>query len=222
MGGKDYIPDGQAERDEWASNFAEQVTLHYLDYGLTVTEKTAIVTVNMQRKSFYTEKQQAEAVYRGKVESWKAKDAEFVEVARKYIRKVQARPETTDAQREELRITVSDVVPTPVGAPTDEPMIRIDFSHREEHIIHVGPNPENELRNAKPKGVASIELRMKADTPPSGADDTVPVAIITHSPYTAKLPAHKGKTVWWIARYLNTKGETGPWSEMVSAEVTGL
>jgi hypothetical protein len=44
MGGKPFIPMGQAERDEWASNFAEQVNLHYTEYGLTVTEKSEIVT----------------------------------------------------------------------------------------------------------------------------------------------------------------------------------
>ncbi|MBI4723033.1 MAG: hypothetical protein HY769_08595 [Candidatus Stahlbacteria bacterium] len=190
---------------------------------MTAAEKLEIVNANTQRRSSYTEKQEAENTYRGKVEVWKQRDANFTKIARLYIREIQGRPETTDAQREIVRIPVRDKEPTPVGIPADGPNISINFAYRNRHIVSAGPDPKNEHRNAKPKGVAFIELRMKVgDLRPSSPEDTVPVAIITHSPYTAELGEHRGKTIWWIARYLNTKGEPGPWSEAVSAQVTGI
>jgi hypothetical protein len=79
----------------------------------------------------------------------------------------------------------------------------------------------NERENAKPHGVMSAELRIKLDTMPTGPEDMEFVAIDTASPYTANMQGKAGKTVYWLARYLNTKGDQGPWGEVVSADVTG-
>ncbi|MBI4723393.1 MAG: hypothetical protein HY769_10450 [Candidatus Stahlbacteria bacterium] len=221
MGTRDFIPQGQAERDEWSNNFAAMVEANFASYGLTAAEKTEVVTSNTQRHSFYVDKQAAEATYRGKIEAWEERDTIFVEIARKYTRKIQARPETIDFQREQLRITVRDTEPSPIGAPATAPIIYIDFSNRLQFIIHWGPNPMNELLNGKPDGVMGCELWIKLDTPPTGPEDMQFVAIDTGSPYVANMQGKAGKTVYWLARYLSTKGEPGPWGEVVSAEVTG-
>ena len=217
-----FIPTDQAEFDEWADVFKIYVTANYAALGLTVNQKQEILNVCLASHVSFGEKQEQENIYRGKVEEDRANRETLLQVLRKYSRHLQGRAETTDTQREGLGLPVWDKQPTPVGVPTIAPELEIDFSQRLQHTVHAGTNPQNENLNKKPKGVGSIELRKKVDSAPSGPDDMQTAAIMTSSPAIIDLTGLAGKTVYYVARYLNTKGQPGPWGEVESAEVTGI
>ena len=217
-----FIPKGRASFDEWALRFKEYVSANYAALGLTVTQKNEIGNAVIASHDSFVDKQEKENIYRGAVE----KDREDVKIAeqclRKYSRHIQGRPETTNTVREAIGITVRDKVPTPVGVPDIAPELWIDFSQRLQHKVHSGTNPQNENLNKKPKGVTAIELRKKVGEAPVGPDDMQTTAIMTSSPAVIDLAGQAGETVYYVARYLNTKGQPGPWSEIESAEVTGI
>ena len=218
----DFIPKGRASFDEWAQRFREYVTANYASIGLTAAQRDEIANAVISSHSSFVDKQEKENIYRGAV----GKDRENVKTAeqalRKYSRFLQGRPQTTDTVREELGLPVYDKQPTPVGVPTIAPELEIDFSQRLQHKVHAGTAPQNERLNKKPKGVGSIELRKKVGEAPVSPDDMQTAVIMTDSPAIIDLTGNAGKLVYYVARYLNTKGQPGPWGEVESAEVTGI
>lgn len=218
----DFIPTDQTTFDEWATRFKDYVATNYASLGLTAAQKNDIVNAVMSSHSSFVDKQEKENIYRGAVEKDREDRKTAKQVLRKYSRYIQGRPQTTDTVREALGLTVRDKIPTPVAVPSIAPELEIDFSQRLQHTVHAGTNPQNERLNKKPKGVASIELRKKVGEVPAGPDDMQTVAIMTSSPVVIDLEGQAGKTVYYVARYLNTKGQPGPWGEVESAEVTGI
>ena len=218
----DFIPHDQAMFDEWAQRFRAYMSANYVALGLTQAQKNEIGNAVHGLHLSYVDKQEKENIYRGAVEKDKEDREIAVQVLRKYSRYIQGRPETTDTEREALGLPVWDKVPTPVGVPSIAPELWIDFSQRLQHTIHAGTNPQNKRLNKKPKGVASIELRKKVGSAPVGPDDMQTAVIVTSSPAVIDLTGQAGKIVYYVARYLNTKGQPGPWGEVESAEVTGI
>ncbi len=218
----DFIPTDHAAFDAWATRFKDYVTANYAALGLTVGQKNEILNACIASHFSFVAKQEEENIYRGKVEEDRANRKINKQVLRKYSRHFQGRVETTDTQREGLGLPVWDKVKTPVGVPTIAPELEIDFSQRLQHTVHAGTNPQNENLNKKPKGVASIELRKKVGEVPTGPDDMQIAVVMTSSPAILDCSGQAGKTVYYVARYLNTKGQPGPWGEVESAEVTGI
>ncbi len=218
----DFIPMDQAAFDEWAWVFKEYVSANYAALGLTASQATEIANAVITLRGSYTDKMQQQNICRGAVEKDRADRKIVKQCLRKYSRHIQGRVETTDTQREGLGITVRDKIPTPVGVPSIAPELEIDFSQRLRHTVHAGTNPQNENLNKKPKGVASIELRKKVGEAPVGPDDMQIVIVMTSSPAILDCSGQAGKIVYYVARYLNTKGQPGPWGEVESAEVTGI
>ena len=218
----DFIPADRAAFDEWAARFFAYVSTNYVALGLTVAQKNEIGNAVITSHGSFVDKQEKENIYRGAVEKDNADRKIAKQVLRKYSRFLQGRPQTTDTVREALGLTVRDKVPTPVGVPSIAPELFIDFSQRLQHKVHAGTNPQNENLNKKPKGVRSIELRKKVGSVPVGPDDMQTAVIMTSSPAIIDLTGQAGKIVYYVARYLNTKGQAGPWGEVESAEVTGI
>jgi hypothetical protein len=72
---------------------------------------------------------------------------------------------------------------------------------------------------AKPKGQHGAQIRwMILTSPPENVDDLIHSAFDTNSPFTLEFgEADRGKTVYFCLRWENTRGEKGPWSEIVKA-----
>ncbi len=218
----DFIPQDQSGFDFWAQRFKDYVMANYASLGLTAVQRDEIASTVIESHDSFVDKQEEENIYRGKVGKDRDARETALQVLRKYSRFLQGRVETTDAVREELGLPVRDKVKTPVGVPTIAPELEIDFSQRLRHKVHAGTNPQNERLNKKPKGVGSIELRKKVGEAPEGPDDMQTAAVMTSSPAVIDLAGQAGKIVYYVARYLNTKGQPGPWGEVESAEVTGI
>jgi hypothetical protein len=78
-------------------------------------------------------------------------------------------------------------------------------------------------RKGKPKGVRGIEIYVKIGGEASYNEDEYRyLATDTASPYIAThRPENIGQQAHYLARWVNTKGETGAWSNVFSATVTG-
>ncbi len=134
----------------------------------------------------------------------------------------QASETITDAQREAMKIPVHATTRTRAGVPTTKPVATVDTSRRFSHIIDFRDAAKPKSK-AKPDGVAGCEIWVKV----GGAAPTDPselrfLTLDTASPYLSEYPgADAGKTAYYWLRWVNTRGEQGPWSDTLSGTIPG-
>ena len=128
-------------------------------------------------------------------------------------------PQVTDADRKSMGLPVYDRKPTPVTPPTTRPEIEVRFTQIMEHFLHVRDSESKS--SAKPPHVIGFEIwrRVGGDTEPT-YDEMQFVEMATRSPHLVQYgAADRSKTVSYASRWVNSRGEKGPWSEIVSAIV---
>jgi hypothetical protein len=136
---------------------------------------------------------------------------------------VQGYPKTTNADRAEMGITVRDTSPTPAPAPSSRPLALVESGQRLTHQLRL-VDESTPTRRARPKGVLGAEVWVKLVEPGEPAP-TDPAALsfltmATKPTIRADFRAGDGgKTAVYMARWVNTRGEKGPWSEITTATV---
>ena len=121
-----------------------------------------------------------------------------------------------------MDITVRNNTHTPVPPPESFPVGTVDFSVRLQHSISFY-DQASAHSNAKPEGVTGCEVFLKVDSDaPKSVDEMHFQGTCSASPFVVKFDASKaGKTAYYWLRWVNRKGETGPWSNTISAMVVG-
>ena len=73
----------------------------------------------------------------------------------------------------------------------------------------------------KPAGVMGAEIWVKiGPTPPVDPSELTFLSVDTRTPYTTDFDgADGGKQAHYMLRWVNTRGETGPWSETATATI---
>ncbi|KKM15216.1 hypothetical protein LCGC14_1698310 [marine sediment metagenome] len=148
-----------------------------------------------------------------------ARDA-YEALIRPVVARLQASAEVDDAERAGLGITVPDRIATPAEIPTTRPVASVDTSQRLQHTVRFA-DESTPTRTAKPKGVMGVELWVKiGDPPPIGPSQVNFLALDTRTPYVATYPgAVANQVAHYMLRWVNTRGEKGPWSETASATI---
>lgn len=219
----DYIPGGDAPFDAWLENFTTYAGANLVALGLVAGDLTPVTTAESVWKSAYPAHIAAIAAAQS---ARAAKDdaRTGVEAAvRPLVRRLQASPAVSDAERAALGITVPESPAAPPGPPTTRPVVRIDSSQRLRHTIHFS-DETTPTRIAKPAGVSGAEIWVKtspvADPPPAGPSGLTFIALDTRTPYTLDFEGGDGgKNAHYMLRWVSTTGEKGPWSETATATV---
>lgn len=125
----------------------------------------------------------------------------------------------TVEDRNTLNIAERSTTRTPTPVPTTKPIAQVDTSKRLEHTISF----TNEDGSAgKPAGVRGCQIWFKIGDPAIDPSELSYMTTDTASPYTYHFAGDiAGKNVYYWLRWENTRGETGPWSDVVMATVTG-
>ena len=218
MGTKDYIPSGDNDFHIMQDRVYVEVSINATKW--LISDK-AISALDPQRSRWNT----AIGVFQdpGKrtpsvVQEKNDARAEYEPVLRTFIQGyLMHNPLVTDADRLKMELPIYDRKPTPAPAPETYPKIDVDFSLRARHIIHVRDSKSK--GSGRPPHVAGFEIwrRIGGDTEPVVTDMQL-VEQAVHSPHTLEYAfTERGKKVWYIIRWVNTRGEKGPWSEIVSA-----
>jgi hypothetical protein len=107
---------------------------------------------------------------------------------------------------------------TPAPVATTYPDFDVDSGTIRRLIINFYDQGEKKSK-AKPNGQHGAEIRWAIlDAPPTSINDLVNSSFDTHTPFTLEFDENqRGKTVYICLRWENTRGEKGPWSEIVSA-----
>ncbi|MCH8274140.1 MAG: hypothetical protein IH851_05060 [Armatimonadetes bacterium] len=218
----DYIPPGDSQFDAFQTNFADYVNANMAALGLVLGDLAVLNTLRTAWETSYPAHVTAQAAAQAARQT-KQTDRETYETEiRRLVNTLQASSEVDDTERQAMGITVRDTTPTPVAAPTTRPVLQADTSQR----LRVGISFVDELTptsRARPDGVMGCEIYMKiGGTPPTDLDDMEFVALDTRSPHTIDFDgADANQPVYFIGRWVSTRGEPGPISETVTATVVG-
>jgi hypothetical protein len=123
----------------------------------------------------------------------------------------------TDADRRAIGLPVRDRRPAPTPQPKTRTEMDIDFAEIAQHTLRVR---DSESKNpGKPPRIIGFEIwrQVGKNTAPLFEEMHL-VELAIRSPHTLEYAsADRGKTVWYATRWVNTRGEKGPWSEIISA-----
>lgn len=218
-----YIPDADSAFDSWQANFVAYVSAHFFDLGLPLVVATQLNTAKSEWELAFADHVAARAAAKAARNDKDAKRRAYIRLIREVTRRIQAHDNTTDADRAGLGITIPDTDPTPVGPPATRPVVKVDFSARLRHRIGFA-DEQTPTRRAKPKGILGAEVWVKltdaGDPPPAGPVELTFLMLSTRTPAVAEYRGEDaGKTAHYMVRWLNRRGDPGPWSETASATV---
>ena len=216
----DYIPDSDVEFRAWLKRFLDYASANLAALGLVADD---IAPVQAAATAFNTTLDNNDVAQAAARAAREAKDAagDAVETqVRPLAQRLQASGTVLDAQRHSLGLNVRSTTRTPVALPTTRPVATIDTSQRLQHTISFG-DEETPGNRKKPAGVTGCEIWMKIGAAPVDPSELTYLATDTSTPYTAVFDgADAGKTVHYMLRWVNRRGERGPWSQTVSATIT--
>lgn len=122
------------------------------------------------------------------------------------------------------RNTLNLAAPNPTRGrnprPTTKPKGSVDTSKHLEHTVHFFDENTPNSR-AKPDGVRGCQIWCKIGSPAADPSELSYLATDTASPYVVHFNgADAGKVVYYWLRWENTRGEVGPWSDVIMATVS--
>jgi hypothetical protein len=218
-----YIPAPDEAFDTWFAAYQQYVAANFAALGLTPAEALDVQTAKINWSLGYSNVVVTKNAYQAAAEVKDEKRALAVEGIRKYTGKIQKRPETTDAQREFLGITVPDRIPTPLDPEKIlalPPPLHLAKPLRGAVELHFGPDPENENSNALPEICRAVRIFRAAGGVPENVSGWVFIAEISHSPYTDVLGNSQPITVSYRFQYIDRLGRPGLYSDPVTVAVS--
>jgi hypothetical protein len=218
----DYIPGGDAEFNTWQANFINNLNAHKADFGLNSADMTAITGTQDNWTSAYDAHIAARAAAEGAMHAKRGAREGYESALRSMAKRVQSSGGTTDSHRAELGLNVKQETRTSAGAPESRPVAQVDTSQRLRHTISFWDESTPNSR-AKPAGAMGCEIWSKIGDPsPLDPSQLHFLGLDTSTPYMVQFGGEDaGKTAYYMLRWVNAKGEQGPWSQTASATITG-
>jgi len=219
----DYIPLSDAKYNTWQFNLIEILIVNATAWGIPEDVITSLKAAQARWAAAYEIASNKQNRTAADVITKNEAGEEFTSAIRDTVQQWLARnPKVSDADRVRMGITVRSNSHTPVPPPSTSPVGSVDFSRRLQHTISFYDEAAGHS-NAKPDGVIGCEIYLKVDgEAPKSVEEMNFQGICTASPFVVKFDSTKaGKTAWYWLRWVNRKGESGPWSIVVSAMVVG-
>lgn len=112
--GIDYFPKRDHEFLAWLKNFTTVANSYGATLGLTLTQLSELTTARTNYENALDDLETIRGTARSYVQNKKQVKAETQSLVRELVRIIQANPDVTNNQRQELGITVRDTEPTPI------------------------------------------------------------------------------------------------------------
>ncbi len=215
----DYLPGQDGQFDAWQLNFVTYVSAHAADLGLLPADVTPLTTAQTAWSTAYAGNVTAQAAAESARQSKDGNRSAFEGVIRPLVRRLQASAQVDDIERQAMGITVRDGTHTPQMPAETRPVATIDTAERLRHTVHFA-DEGSPMSKARPDGTMGCEIWVKIGTAPADPSELSFLALDTRSPYVADFNGTDGgKMAYYMLRWVNTRGEKGPWSQTVSATI---
>jgi len=220
---KSYIPQMDAEFHTWQNELLTwlEVPANQARLGLTPTQIAEMKNAQSGWMGAFPAHLGSQNVAKVAANAKDAARKELEKPIRTFVAVLQHNPVLSDADRVALGITVPAPTRQSSAVPTTSPIATVDFSQRLRHSIAFR-DPMTPNSKGKPKGMRAAQLSMKLGSPPADPSECEFMGSDTNSPFIQTFdPTDAGKTVYYMMRWENTTGATGPWSAIFSAVVPG-
>ena len=217
-----YIPSTDTGFNEWIKSYAKYINENYKVLGLTEEQNKAIQDLytawKIDYKAHLEEKEIASSIVKKKDTSRKIVEEE----ARILTRWLQAYSQVTNKHKTDLRITIKKIKRELPPVPSTRPVAKVDNRESLVHKIHFFDESTPEKRR-KPFKVQGCEIWHKIDgLPPEKKSELKYIRTYTRTPCIIEYKEENaGKMVHYWLRWVNSRNEHGPWSETVSATISG-
>jgi len=219
----DFIPNPDDAFDTWFAAYQQYVAANFAALGLTPAEALEIQTAKINWSLGYSNVVVTKNVYQAAVETKDQKRADAEVVIRKITGKIQARPETTDPQRQGLGITVPDRIPTPLDPEKillHPAPLHLVKPGRGQAELHFGPDPGNENSNALPSICRAVRIFRAMGGVPQDISGWVFLSEQSHSPWVDVIGNSAPITVSYRFQYVDRLGRPGQFSDPVTVAVS--
>jgi hypothetical protein len=221
-------PDG--DFSAWANHAYEALNTWYATQGFSTDDLNPLKEALESWNEAYPAHVAAQAAAQAARQAKDLARAEVERSARGVVAFVQGYPATTNADRAIIGITIRDTSRTRSPQPTTRPQALVQAGQRLTHTLRL-TDESTPTRRARPRGVLGAEVWVKLVAPPGPAEPapTDPIGdpatfsfltLSTKPTLRAEFPTTAGgKTAVYMARWVSTQGEKGPWSEICTATV---
>lgn len=217
----DYIPGPDADFTAWLNNFINFANANLADLGLVAADLAPLQAAFTTWNTAFDAHVAAQAAARGTRETKDAARKDAERLARPMVQRLQTAGTVSNAQRQSLGVTPRSTTRTEAAEPTSRPVATVDTSQRLQHTISFVDELSPTTR-AKPAGISGCEVWVKVGgEAPVDPSELKYLATDTRTPYTAGYDGNDGgKIAYYMLRWVNTRGERGPWSQTVAATIT--
>lgn len=227
----DFLPGSDIEMQKWAGIFSTYLTANAVALGLMAADATNITTLKTAFDTTMTSNNTAQQTAQSTRQAKDTARTTFDAAIRTVVRRIQANPAVSDAQKAALGITVKDKTPTASAnsaaatSGASRPIGIVDTSQRLRHEIRF-MDEKTPTSRAKPANAMGCEIWVKITdqgaAAPKGIEECTFVALDTATPYVTEYEgAQAGKMAHYLLRWSYKGGEKGPISEVVSATIVG-
>ena len=217
------MPRKEGNFDAWIANYVRTLVARPNHFFISEEEQQQLIEQLKIWDEKYAECITARDAARAAVEAKDEARAGIEDTARETIRRIQADGRVTDAARRDAGLPVHKTTRTPLAPPTTAPRGQVIDTDRLEHTVTVYDS-KTPTKKAKPHGVVGCEVFLCiADTAPTDPAAYTFKGVWTRSPERVAFKAEDaGKIANYLFRWLNSKGQTGPWSEATSATIPAV
>lgn len=219
----DYIPSQDADFAQFLQTFSAALTNNPTGYGVSTAMLADLSTKQAAWGNSWDGFKTAEDDFHTAATLKDQNHVPIEMLVRQLAQSIQNNPAVTDEMRRAADLPVYKTTRTPAQVPSTTPTLqKVDTSTRGILRLFIADSTTPEKRS-KPAGVQFCEIREQiGGTEPVNPDSMAFLAAETRPPYRADFDSPDvGKTVYFALRWVNTRGEPGPWSQIFSAVVPG-
>ena len=217
----DVIPGADGEFFDFQSNLLDWLATNSASVGLTSADLAPADAKRLNYESARSALVPAQAAAQSARALRDTTRADLVAELRSLIRRIQASPLTSDADREAMHLNVPSTAQT---ASLDDSKPVAELEKVDGLVHHVRLTNSETGKKARPHGATGIEVRMKVlahDEPVPATPEALPmIGVSTASKWEQPFTdADACKRAAWGFRYIGSNGQKGPWSTVVSGTI---
>jgi len=217
----DYIPSTQNGLLAFALNAATLLMGSPFKFGITPAEATTFNGAVQDYKTKMDTVNNPDTKTKGAVQAKNESKLMMLYIIRPLLQYIKDNAGVASEDKVALGLNPGTSKPMPVPPPSSQPVLIVMALATRQHTItyHDMTTPR---RRGKPAGVMAIELFCQVgDTPGPDPESAKLIGVATRQPFVVSYGVGDvGKTVRYWARWINTKGVAGPWSQVVVKTVS--
>lgn len=218
-----YIPARDADFALWSANFSALISATPATYGLTAGDATTIAAANASFQAAYLLVTSPTTKTAATVQAKNVAKATTLATERPYAQRIAANAGVSSSLKIALGLNPRTNPPTPVTAPTTNPILSIPSMINLGHILRYRDSLASPSVKSKPAGAIALELYGMTSATAVTDPTTLPfLGLQTKSPFTELWDSGAaGKLAYYAGRWVTRRGLTGPWSPIISMTVPG-